>query len=356
MTMLLPAFVGAPEVGKVYHTDALRLMRAMPDGYVDLIATDPPFNIGKADWDSWSSLDAYLAWLGEHLREMRRVLKPNGSLYLFCSTLYQAEVHLAVKQHFNVLSNVRWRKENGWHKKADEEIARSYFHASETVIFAEQWGADVGAANKDAELWCDLSRPMKAWFRDEAQSHGITPQQINAAIGSAQTGGGMATHYIGSGFTFELPTPEMWRRLKAAFPFAFNREYASLRREYEDLRRQYEHLRRPFFATADAPYTDVWDFATVNTYPGKHICEKPLDMCRHIVRVSSRPDAVVCDPFCGSGNMLRAAKIEGRQYIGGDADLHWAERSRERLRMPFEQRQRATVTQFDDLPLFAMNE
>ena len=58
---------------------------------------------------------------------------------------------------------------------------------------------------------------------------------------------------------------------------------------YETLLRTYENARRPFNATPDAPYTDVWDFATVNTYPGKHPCEKPLDMCRHIVNSQQPP-------------------------------------------------------------------
>ena len=38
------------------------------------------------------------------------MLKPNGSLYLFAATKYQARVELAVGKHFNVLNNIRWRK------------------------------------------------------------------------------------------------------------------------------------------------------------------------------------------------------------------------------------------------------
>ena len=106
-----------------------------------------------------------------------------------------------------------------------------------------------------------------------------------------------------------------------------------LRREYEDLRREYEDLRRPFTVTADVPYTDVWDFATVQAYAGKHPCEKPPDMMRHIVQASSRPDAVVLDCFCGSGNALVAARDLGRQYIGIDISEHWCDVARERLRV-----------------------
>lgn len=351
MTLLLPAFTGAPEVGKVYHTDALTLLKAMPDASVDLIATDPPFNIGKASWDSWASLDSYLAWLDEHLREMRRVLKPNGSLYLFAATKYSARVELAVSAHFNVLNAIRWRKPE-YSTKAemfDKDTMRAFFPASETVIFAEHNGVDY-LSNGLAFA------PLKGWFRSRALQAGITSGAFNEALGFATTGSGVAGSVIGAKEEFIIVSAETYERIQMTYPGVFERNYFDIRHEYEALKCEYEDLRRPFNATAEAPYTDVWDFATVNTYPGKHICEKPLAMCQHIVSVSSRPDALVFDPFCGSGNMLRAAWLEGRRYIGGDADLHWVERSRERLRMPFEKRQRATVTQFSDLPLFAATE
>jgi site-specific DNA-methyltransferase (adenine-specific) len=104
-----------------------------------------------------------------------------------------------------------------------------------------------------------------------------------------------------------------------------------LKREYEDLKREYEDLRRPFYATPNSPYTDVWEFPTVNTYPGKHPAEKPLAMIRHIVRTSSRPDAVVLDPFIGSGTTAEAAVLEGRHFIGGDFDMHWVKKTRARV-------------------------
>ena len=41
MTML-----GTWELNSVQNVDALELLKGLPDGSVDLIATDPPFNIG----------------------------------------------------------------------------------------------------------------------------------------------------------------------------------------------------------------------------------------------------------------------------------------------------------------------
>jgi len=67
----------------------------------------------------------------------------------------------------------------------------------------------------------------------------------------------------------------------------------------------------------------VWNFATVQAYPGKHPCEKPLDMLEHIIKASSRPGDVVLDSFMGSGNTGIAAQKLGREFIGIDASAHW---------------------------------
>jgi len=90
-------------------------------------------------------------------------------------------------------------------------------------------------------------------------------------------------------------------------------------------------LRRPFEVTADVPYTDVWTFKTVNAYPGKHVCEKPVALMEHIVKASSRPGAVVLDCFCGSGSTGVAAQRLGRDFIGIEIDPKWATRARERI-------------------------
>ena len=72
----------------LYHADALDLLRSLPDASVQLVATDPPyFGVKDAAWDNaWPNTAAFLAWIGSLCDEFRRVLAPNGSLYLFASS------------------------------------------------------------------------------------------------------------------------------------------------------------------------------------------------------------------------------------------------------------------------------
>ncbi|MBF4247679.1 site-specific DNA-methyltransferase, partial [Vibrio anguillarum] len=95
-----------------------------------------------------------------------------------------------------------------------------------------------------------------------------------------------------------------------------NSQYQTLVREFDGLKAEYEHLRRPFSVTSNVPYTDVWQFAPVQYYPGKHPCEKPQALLEHVLLSSSRENDVVLDAFMGSGSTGKACLALNRRFIG----------------------------------------
>jgi len=42
----------------------------------------PPYNIKKADWDSFESQEQYIEWSIQWISQASRVLKPTGSMYV----------------------------------------------------------------------------------------------------------------------------------------------------------------------------------------------------------------------------------------------------------------------------------
>ena len=319
--------------------DCLELLRRLPAGCVHLIIIDPPyFKVKNEPWDrQWAKPAAFLAWLGTVLDELRRVLAPNGSLYMFASPQMSARVECLTADRFAVLSSIVWVKQAGWHKKAEQAALRCYFPQTERIIFAEQQGS--GATGPDAtgyearceQLRGELFEPLRAYIAGEFERAGMLTAAgkiaANVACGFAPSPGGMAARHYFSKSQWWLPTALHYHALRDLLnqqPGDYlRREYEELRCEYEDLRvsfvaqcREYEHLRRPFSVTADVPYTDVWTYPTVNRYPGKHPCEKPAAMIDDMIRASSRPGDVVLDCFLGSGVTIERSVALGRLGIG----------------------------------------
>jgi adenine-specific DNA-methyltransferase len=312
-------------------------MRALPDNSVDLIATDPPyFKVKGEAWDNqWSTPAQFLAWMDLLAEQWQRILKPNGSLYVFAWPKMAARVEILLEERFNVLQRLTWQKPP-YSTKAEmfrKGDLRSFFPVSEALIFAEHKGADnmakgeAGYAAKCDELRGFIFEPLRAYLASERDRAGFTTRKVAEAFqrkSGSRTVTGMAGHWL-ERVQWTLPTEENYLWLRALFGEGFlareyedlRREYEDLRREYEDLRREYEDLRRPFNVTADVPYTDVWTFPTVSAHKrGKHPCEKPAAMMEHIIMASSRPGTVVLDCFMGSGATGEAAVKLGRCFIG----------------------------------------
>ncbi len=116
-------------INQILQGDCVEILKGLPEGSVDLIFADPPYNLQLSgelwrpnmtrvdavddDWDKFPSFAAYdqftLAWLSAS----RRVLKPDGSLWVMGS--YHNVFRLgAVIQDLNfwILNDVVWIKTN----------------------------------------------------------------------------------------------------------------------------------------------------------------------------------------------------------------------------------------------------
>lgn len=68
---------------KIINGDAIDKLRTLSSNSFDLICVDPPYNMDKADWDSYGNGKSFAEWAKPWLIECKRVLKDSGSIYLF---------------------------------------------------------------------------------------------------------------------------------------------------------------------------------------------------------------------------------------------------------------------------------
>jgi DNA modification methylase len=81
---------------------------------------------------------------------------------------------------------------------------------------------------------------------------------------------------------------------------------------------------------------DVWEIKSLGgRKPSGHPAEKPMSLLRHVVQLSALPtEALVLDPFVGSGTTLAAAAETGNFVFGIEAEARWADTAVERITKP----------------------
>ena len=71
---------------KLICGDCLEVLKSLPSDSVDLVFTDPPYNRDihyiKKDFVDRKKPEDYLIWLKERIKEVHRIMKPDGSMYL----------------------------------------------------------------------------------------------------------------------------------------------------------------------------------------------------------------------------------------------------------------------------------
>ena len=73
----------------LYNEDCITALERIKNKSIDLVLTDPPYNIKKDTWDKWSTDEEYIMWCSQWIKQVERVLKENGSFYWFHNDIVQ---------------------------------------------------------------------------------------------------------------------------------------------------------------------------------------------------------------------------------------------------------------------------
>ena len=136
-------------LGQILTGDCISAMRSLPSASVDMVFADPPYNLQLGgdlsrpdgshvdavtnDWDKFASFATYDKFTREWLTEARRVLKPNGSLWVIGSYHNIFRVGAILQDlDFWILNDIVWRKAN----PMPNFKGTRFTNAHETLIWA----------------------------------------------------------------------------------------------------------------------------------------------------------------------------------------------------------------------------
>jgi len=338
----------------LYYGDNLQVLREhIPDESVDLIYLDPPFNSNatynvlfkshagdesraqiQAFDDTWhwgpqaddeydeltrgrapievarfieamrtvlgtGDMLAYLVMMAPRLVELRRVLKPTGSIYLHCDPTASHYLKLLVDATFGPES---FRNDIIWKRTSGHSDARRFGRAHDDIIYL---------AKTDKALWNQLYQSYDEEYVEQYYRY-TDPDGRRFMSGDASAAGlsGGGYVYEWHGVTREWRHPEeTMRRLDAEGRIFYTRNGIPRVKRYLD-------------ESKGMPAQDVWtDIEALRSWHKERLgypTQKPLALLERIINASSNPDDVVLDPFCGCGTAVDAAQQLKRQWIGID--------------------------------------
>jgi len=273
------------EKNKIYYGDCIKTMKLIPSESVDLCVIDPPyFKVKNHYWDNqWDNTEKFISWMEQVFIEIHRILKKSGSIYVFCYPKLSFEIERELRKHFNVLNHIVWEKFNdkgfdGWKQKTSKESLRKFYPNSERIIFAEK--QSFGEILKKQRL-------LKGYSS-------IKVAEILGAYGKTNHGGSVSNWENDR----NIPTKEQYVKLQTLFELPFRND-----------------MIRTFNCKSHIQYTDVLHYKTVKPYKGKHPCEKPKELIKQLVEMSSNEDDVVIDCFSGSGVLAECCIETKRNWI-----------------------------------------
>lgn len=129
--------------------DCLDVMVEIPDRYIGLVITDPPYNVTDCEWDQIGNRKEYLTWTQRWLAEAMRILRKDFHLFTFCSPDYFADFEMLIRtEGWPLKSRLIWHHKNfsGGSRPIKNKFASSWepvFHmGSYALNWPERWGKE----------------------------------------------------------------------------------------------------------------------------------------------------------------------------------------------------------------------
>ncbi len=216
----------------IINGDVFKILPNLPDRFVDLMVADPPYNMDKdfnqVQFRAMTNQD-YILWLNQWLPMVKRILKPNASLYICGDWRSSSAIEAVCAEHFIIQNRITFEREKGrgaknnW-KNCSEDIwfctnSKDYYFNVDAVKTKKKVIApykNAHGAPKDwqgeqdgnfrltypSNIWTDITIPF--WSMAENTEHPTQkPEKLLAKIilASSKEGDVVFDPFLGSGTT-----------------------------------------------------------------------------------------------------------------------------------------------------------
>jgi DNA modification methylase len=252
---------------------------------------------------------AYLTMMSSRLVELRRVLKPTGSLYLHCDPTASHYLKLlcdAVMGKNCFVNEITWKRTSA---KSDHKQGATHLPRVHDVILRYQRDSNVKPTSHQLFTEYDEEYVRQKYPHKEADGRRYGLWDMTAPGGADPAKRNPFYEIFG--------VKKYWRYSRERMQEMIS-EGLVVQPSPGAIPRQ----KRFLDVSEGVPIGDVWDdIAPINSQARERLgypTQKPVALLERIIQASSNPGDVVLDPFCGCGTTIDAAEKLGRRWIGID--------------------------------------
>jgi DNA modification methylase len=252
-----------------------------------------------------NDMTAYLTMMAPRLVELRRVLKPTGSIYLHCDPT--ASHYLKVLMDA-VFGPQQFRNEIVWKRTSAHSSAKRYGPVHDVILFYARSPAMVWVGGHQAY---DEAYLQQRFRRDDDGRFWKDADLTGSGVRHGETGEEWRGFDVtAKGRHWRVPPAEL-DRLDAEGNIYWPAKEGG-----------WPRLKQYLDSSKGVPLQDVWvDIFPINSQAQERLgypTQKPEALLERIISASSSPGDVVLDPFCGCGTTVAVAHQLGRDWVGID--------------------------------------
>ncbi|AWM33740.1 site-specific DNA-methyltransferase [Hymenobacter nivis] len=304
--------------------DNLEVLRHLPAESVDLIYLDPPFFSNRTYeviWgdagerrsfeDRWSGgIMQYIDWLNERVRELHRVLKPTGSLFLHCD--WHADAYIRVFILDKIFGEENFRAEIAWKRSGAHNDAKQGRKALGNIVDKIFYYSKSGKYNFN-QLYTEYD---ESYVEEMYRFKDPDGRRYRVGDLTAAKGGGNTSYewkgvkpYKGRYWAYSIENME---KFDADGLLVYSKTGMPQFKRYLD-------------TMPGVPLQNEWSDITALGAGSKerigYPTQKPVALLERIIAMASHEGDVVLDPFVGGGTTVVAAERLKRRWLGIDQSV-----------------------------------
>tara|TARA_R110001599_G_scaffold12315_1_gene57769 strand:- start:176 stop:955 length:780 start_codon:yes stop_codon:yes gene_type:complete len=220
---------------------------------------------------------------------------------------------LEASEHLELRNEIVWDKKNIPGMKSD--LMHQYPEASERMLYFQFGQQFIG--NINAVDFPDVFRPLLDFQQKELERAGVGKKEVERI-----TGVQMFSHWFTES-QFQIIGQKHYKKLQEETT-AFVKPWANLKEQWDEIKGYKSNKAkgmRAYFNNAHDIMRDVWEFPRVHGEERHgHATPKPVEMMERVMKSSAPENAIVVEPFLGSGSTLIAAEKTNRKCYGMELD------------------------------------